>query len=413
MRNLHVSALRAAGILLLVVQITTSHHIYGQQIWPGDVNNNGIVNGIDLLYHGVAEGKTGPQRLMNGTNWVGYPTSSAWSESFADGINYSYADANGKGEVERRDRRTIWEENYGMTHGTVTPDVYPLGSPASDPVLQLLPKEEVVYPGDALEFSLLLGDAQHVITDFFAITFTLSFDPAMIKEETTAPLWNPNVASLSVNNGNWPSPATGNQLESFIQLNNQNGELEVVIMRKALGVGNGHGEIASIMVVIEDVVMLEDANTTFTVSKIKMIDDNMVSYPVAGSSETVTVAANSSAYTVSTTGNDQATAQHQARNTNAGSANDQWKETEDSTVNEAISVRVFPNPVVNELRIESVGEAHELTAVELYSTTGQLLTKQQPGSSNTAQVDMTNLPKGNYFLQLTTSSGTTVKQVTK
>ncbi len=413
MRNLHVTALRAAVILLLVVQIITSHHVYGQQIWPGDVNNNGIVNGIDLLYHGVAEGKTGPQRLLNGTNWVGYPASTAWGDSFADGTNYSYADANGKGTVGHRDRQTIWEENYGMTHGAVTPDSYLTGSPASDPVLQLLPKEEVVYPGDALGFSLLLGDAQQVIPDFFAITFTLSFDPAMIKDETTAPLWNPNVASLWVNNGNWPSPTTGNKLESFIQLNNQDGELEVVIMREGLEVGDGHGEIASIMVIIEDVVMLEDVNTTFTVSKIKLIDDNMVSYPVAGSSETITVAANSSAYTVSTTGNGQEAALHQSKNTSADSATGHWSETGISTANEAIGIRVFPNPVVNTVTIATSGEDNELKNVQLYSTAGQLLAKQQPSNSNTAEVDMTNLPKGNYFLHLTTSNGTTVKQVTK
>jgi hypothetical protein len=413
MRSLHNSALRAAGILLLVIQIITSHHIYGQQIWPGDVNNNGIVNGVDLLYHGVAEGKTGSQRLDDGTNWVGHPACAAWSDSFADGINYSYADANGRGKVDRHDRRTIWEENYGMTHGTVTPDFYSTGSPANDPVLQLLPKEEVVYPGDVLGFSLLLGDAQHVITDFFAITFTLSFDPAMVKEETTAPSWNPNVTSLSVQNANWPSPTTGNKLESFIQLNHQNGELEVVIMREALEVGSGHGEIASIMVIIEDVVMLEDVNTTFTVSKIKLIDDNMVSYPIAGSSETITVAANSSAYTINTTRTDQETTQGQTRNNRAVNTNDQWPVVETSTRNEDFNIRVFPNPVVNKLRIESIGKENDLAGVQLFSTTGQLLKTQQPNSSNTAEVDMTNLPKGNYFLQLTTSNGTTVKQVNK
>lgn len=409
MRSLHITALRAAGMLVLVVQLLVNHQLKGQEVWPGDVNNNGIVNGIDLLYHGIAEGKTGPQRYVDGTNWEGHTVSPAWNENFADGINYSFADANGKGKVERSDRSAIWQENYGMTHGTLVPDIYTAGDAQSDPVLKLFPNEEVVYPGEALELSVHLGDAQNVVDHFFAITFTLSFDPDLIKDETTAPLWNPNVVSLTANNANWPGSTFTNKLESFIQLNNSTGELEVVIMRKSLEDGSGHGEIASIMVIIEDVVMLQDENTTFTVDKIKLIDDNMVEYPIAGSSEEITIAATSSAYVSETTDHDETA--NQTR-TGGADAYDQSLPTATSS-NEAIDISVYPNPVVNRVNVTTKGNNNELEAVKLYSATGQLLENQPSVSGQRAEVDMSSLPKGNYFLHLSTSNGTEVRQVTK
>ena len=49
--------------LLLCFQLT-----YAQMIrWPGDANNNGIVNHFDLLYVGRAFGQTGPIDTFNGS----------------------------------------------------------------------------------------------------------------------------------------------------------------------------------------------------------------------------------------------------------------------------------------------------------------------------------------------------------
>lgn len=409
MRSLHITALRAAGMLVLVVQLLINHQLKGQEVWPGDVNNNGIVNGIDLLYHGIAEGKTGPQRVENGTDWEGHTLSPAWNESFADGTNFSYADANGKGRVERSDRSAIWQDNYGMTHGTLVPDIYIAGDAQSDPVLELIPNEEVVYPGEALELSVHLGDAQNIIDDFFAITFTLNFDADWVKDETTAPLWNPNVVSLTPKNANWPGSTINSKLESFIQLNNTSGELEVVIMRKALEGGSGHGEIASIMVIIEDVVMLQDDNTTFTVDKIKLIDDNMVEYPIAGSSQQITIAAASSAYMSDDTGAEETAGQARlGEGTNSDSVKPAF-ESED----ELTKISVYPNPVVNRVNVVTAGQNNELEAVKLYSASGQLLENQHAISGQHTEVDMSSLPKGNYFLHLSTSNGTEVRQLTK
>jgi len=276
MRNLHVTALRAAVILLLITQWGAILYAQSQQIWPGDINDNGIVNGVDLLYHGVAEGNIGPERTETGTDWEGYSSAPSWQNSFTDGINFSNADVNGRGKVEQGDRKVLWRQNYGNTHGTVNPDTYSIGDAAQNPVLLLAANNNTLEAGDALSLNLSLGDASRSIDHFFGITFTIKFDPQYFADELTAPLWNPNVVSLDLLPNTWLNGTNGNGAEVFIQLNNDAGEIEVVILRKELGESSGHGDIASIMIIVEDIVFLEDVNTGITVEKIKMVDQNLV-----------------------------------------------------------------------------------------------------------------------------------------
>ena len=53
---------------LLVALILWSVSASGQ-VWPGDVNNNGVVNNVDLLYLGFAHGHVGPARPGPSSQW--------------------------------------------------------------------------------------------------------------------------------------------------------------------------------------------------------------------------------------------------------------------------------------------------------------------------------------------------------
>lgn len=412
MRNLHITALRVAVILLLTTQMVTSLQAQIQQVWPGDINDNGIVNGVDLLYHGVAEGNIGPERTETGSTWEGYAPAPSWQNNFSDGINFSNADVNGRGMVEQGDRKVLWRQNYGNTHGTINPDLYSIGDAAWDPVLQLNASSSSLEAGDVLTLDLSLGDASRSVEHFFGITFTIKFDPQYFADELTAPLWNPNVCSLNLLPNTWLNGNNGNGAEAFIQLNNEAGEIEVVILRKELGETNGHGDIASIMIIVEDIALLEDINTGITVEKIKMVDQNLIEYPVAGSTEHITILANSQALT--TTNHDDLPENAVANREQTNDGNELlFEDTVPTGEEENFEINVYPNPVVNQLTIATSGENNVLESVQLFSAAGQLLTNQQPKEAEETQVDMTNLPKGNYFLQLTTSNGTTVRQVTK
>ena len=86
-------------LCLLCLQGVQSQNI----IWPGDINNNGVVNEVDMLFWGIAYGQTGPSRMPMDSTFIGYPFDSLWAQSFPMGPNYAYADANGDGVVNNLD----------------------------------------------------------------------------------------------------------------------------------------------------------------------------------------------------------------------------------------------------------------------------------------------------------------------
>lgn len=61
------------------------------------------------------------------------------------------------------------------------------------------------------------------------------------------------------------------------------------------------------------------------------------------------------------------------------------------------SFKMFPNPVVNEVTIES---DQVITAVKVFGMNGALLLGETPNSVNTYVLDVSHLPAGNYLLQL-------------
>ena len=80
-------------------------------VWPGDANQDNIVNFVDLLNIGVAFGNKGPARNDRTGIWQLTPAAD-WSQRFATGQNFKHADANGDGSVDEEDIK-ILKSNYG------------------------------------------------------------------------------------------------------------------------------------------------------------------------------------------------------------------------------------------------------------------------------------------------------------
>ena len=120
----------ATAIVLMMLLVFGSVSSISAQtdVWPGDINNNGIVNNIDLLYWGIAKGDTGTKRDETGTEWHSYELTAEWDDNYLDGLNYAQGDADGKGKIEGSDRNAILKDNYGLTHGIVTPDAFLIGN---------------------------------------------------------------------------------------------------------------------------------------------------------------------------------------------------------------------------------------------------------------------------------------------
>lgn len=88
-------------------------------VYPGDTNNDGVVDFRDVLPLGLAFNQTGIARTDQTTTWDA-KTIENWPTSFTDpihnGLNHKYGDTNGDGVINLADTLAIIE-NYGYVHG--------------------------------------------------------------------------------------------------------------------------------------------------------------------------------------------------------------------------------------------------------------------------------------------------------
>ena len=130
-------------------------------VYPGDFNNDGIVNQYDVLFFGLSHGLTGPSRLDATTDWVEQPAAD-WAQTQLNGENAALADANGDGICDLADGAVI-QQNYLMEHEIETPEIV-AGAPVFTIKPSVLPSYEVQGEnGDSttviyIELELLLAD---------------------------------------------------------------------------------------------------------------------------------------------------------------------------------------------------------------------------------------------------------------
>ncbi|MFW6347623.1 MAG: T9SS type A sorting domain-containing protein [Cyclonatronaceae bacterium] len=87
-------------------------------VWPGDTNNNGVVNEEDVAPLGIYWNANGPAREDASTEWQGQEAA-VWEP-----IPATYADTDGSGTVNQTDLLAVGL-NFGETHGSETQNQTP------------------------------------------------------------------------------------------------------------------------------------------------------------------------------------------------------------------------------------------------------------------------------------------------
>ncbi|MFN7119480.1 MAG: T9SS type A sorting domain-containing protein [Saprospiraceae bacterium] len=224
-----------------------------QTVWPGDVNNNGVVNGVDLLYWGVAFGSTGPSRATLSTDWEGVPLRSLWTQNFPNGINYAFADCNGNGIVDEDDFDDAIEDNFGLTQGTLRPDGYANTQTATAPRLRLQPSATVVGFGATVNIGLSLDDAAMPISDFYGIALKMSYSTGILEGD--------DGPDFELAENSWIAAGNGLVQDLFVD-NNGQGQADLSITRtNQVTVPVAPGDIGQLSIVIEDIIVGRDIDT--------------------------------------------------------------------------------------------------------------------------------------------------------
>lgn len=145
-------------------------------VWPGDMDKNGLVNNLDVLYNGMSLNETGPIRYDASLEFIGQPARNFVGE--VQGINAKHADSDGNGVVNESDIEAI-ELNYGLQQDGLSPSAEEAPSIFIDgptAILQDLPFSFTVQAGNennslenvyGMAFSIYLnGNYSNVDMDF-------------------------------------------------------------------------------------------------------------------------------------------------------------------------------------------------------------------------------------------------------
>ncbi|MEN0005433.1 MAG: T9SS type A sorting domain-containing protein [Bacteroidota bacterium] len=259
-----IETLALYGDLLLLDNICTETETMEneEEVWPGDANADNLAHHVDLLNIGLAFGSQGPTREEDSNEWDSF-ISAPWEESFANGVNYKHADCNGDGIVDEADIAAI-EQNYNRTHGPIQPiDALP-GTAIDPPVFVDFPDQ--LPSGSSFEVPIVLGSEDLPMENIYGIAFTITFDPDLV---------DPNGLTIE-----YPASWFGEPNINMITLDKvfEGGRIEMALVRTDQNEVSGHGPIATIKGIIDDIAGVTSSQTLIT--DIYAIDNNEARIPV-------------------------------------------------------------------------------------------------------------------------------------
>lgn len=344
------------------------------QIWPGDVNNNGVVNGVDWLYYGVAFSATGPSRSETSSIWAAHNAPEAWDQFFPQNLNLAHADCNGDGLIDPLDGVTI-RLNFGQQRTTISPDTSSKGLPGLDPNLFFNNHRKdtiVTFAGQALNIPISLGDADLPLTHFYGLRFRLQGVDTFVNDQV----------KIEVLDNAW----IGSTIQSHDLYVNDISDVDFAVTRFDQQQINGAGPILNLQIVVEENLVFNQApSKTFQISfdSILLVDNELNIFNLAGDTLSLKVFKDSSELITSTF--------------------DQIELSEST-------IQIFPNPGTDRLKIS--GFDAEVRKIEVYDINGlSIFSTHAPISSIEYDLNSQAWPAGIYWVKILYEQGFVTKKV--
>ena len=152
------------------------------EVYPGDLNFDGVANYKDILSFGLYNGEFGLSRENQGINWYGH-SSIDWGVVQENGEEIKHIDADGNGVIDLNDVGAI-EENYGATH-TANNNTLPSNYNNHSPIE--IDLEEYSFPSfiggdDQLILDITIEDIYGGELSLYGGYFSIYYDPEWVND---------------------------------------------------------------------------------------------------------------------------------------------------------------------------------------------------------------------------------------
>lgn len=336
-------------------------------VWPGDGNNDGIANMVDILHLGKGIGEYGAPRSNPTIDWYGQFADEWGKSSFGFSQDMKYIDMDGDGEVDADDLEGL-DVCYHLTHH-IHPEINPYLK--EFPLILVPTFTPPLAAGDLATFDIYLGESGNEAINMYGITYAFGYDPTFVDESTI------NIDfvedSYMYTNNNSPVLTLVKQMELL-------NRVDIGLTRTNGYAVSGAGKIAALDFIIDDDLdprKDKDGKLTF---KIKL--NNIIGLDDAGQYYTLP---------------------EFETEIEISSGNQEVTTSEDQLI-------VYPNPTTDLLNIHLNGSRY-INQLNIHSMSGQEMFRSGQVEWERAELSLGNYAPGVYIVNATLSDGTIINKM--
>ncbi|MBL55867.1 MAG: hypothetical protein CMP61_01640 [Flavobacteriales bacterium] len=329
--------------VVYIVSIKPADCIETTCVWPGDANNDGVANCIDLfsIARGFKKVSSPNKRILPVNTWVAQKAND-WGE-LNDDVDMKFADCDGNGVVDRNDISSI-KLNYNLTHQKN--NIIDLDE--NGPLLRIVPAQQNLSPDDTAQFDIFLGEQIKNAENVFGLNMTV--------RPTSLSLYNDSIYV------DYTDSWIGNVDSNAIHLEHQLTDgISFAIARTDHKNTTNYGKIANIKIPLTNnpiekfTLEVTELNIESHEGDILLVND---------------IIADSVSVVDSTTIN--------------------------SSISVISTINSYPNPTSD---IVYFNLKEEIKNIAIYSAVGYLI-KNEPVNATSFNIDLSSLTNGTYFISL-------------
>ena len=349
-------------------------------VWPGDTNNDGVVDVGDLLPIGLAMGNSGTPRLT--------AEPSGWSAQYGEdwdidlnGLNLKYIDANGDQVISSLDTQVVMD-NLGLQHRLRAEQ-----QPFTTFELSLNGPLDA-EPGDHVLLDIVAGNNVVIVEDVFGFRFSFDYDANSVA---------PASVEVEFDEGSWMS--YDSPILSLTNNRQSEGTINTAVTRTSSEGISGFGKIGTLgVVIVEDVFGFRDeydgplSETSNEIITTIGSEDNGQAMNASGHLDAVRVAPY----------------QLKIKNRPATEVGE-FAPVEANAYLDG-KLLAYPNPTDGQLTVHLNGQ-QQFSALQLTDLTGRVVRSEQGLNTNHRELSLTDLPNGMYTLTITTEDGVVNRKI--